>query len=54
MLPTKNTTWKNWVDWAPTYWILGASLAYVIYKTQVLNPLISKVFTAKEKEEDSE
>lgn len=54
MLPKENTTWKNWVDWAPTYWILGASLAYVIYKTQVLQPLISKVFTAKESTEDRE
>jgi len=47
MNPKETNTWKDWVDWAPTYWILGGCLAYGIYKTGILQTVLDK-FTKKD------
>jgi len=42
--------WKSYVDWWPTYLILGVSLAYFINQTEVIQKLTDKLFTKKEAE----
>ena len=37
------TTWKDWVDWAPTYLILGISLAYLTHQTGIIEQLHSSL-----------
>ncbi len=45
-----NTTWKDWVDWWPTYLIIGISLAHLVNKTQIISKLQEKLFNKKESE----
>jgi len=45
-----NTNWKSYVDYWPTYLILGISLAYFVDKTGVISQLTNKLFTKKEAE----
>jgi len=46
---TQNT-WKSWIDWWPTYLVLGISLAYFVDKTGIVQQLSRKLFTNKGKE----
>jgi len=41
-------TWKSYVDWWPTYLVLGISLAYFIDNTGIISKLTTKLFTKKE------
>ena len=43
-------TWKSYVDWWPTYIIIGISLAYFIDETGIVQKLTNKLFTKKEEE----
>lgn len=42
-----NNTWKAYVDWWPTYLVLGVSLAYFIDESGIVQKLAQK-FTKKE------
>ena len=44
------TTWKSYVDWWPTYLIIGISLAYLVKKTGIVQKLSTKLLNKKEKE----
>ena len=46
----QNYTWKSYVDWWPTYLVLGISLAYFINQTGIIPQLTAKLFTKKEAE----
>ena len=46
---TQNT-WKSYVDWFPTYLVLGISLAYFVDKTGIVQKLTQILFTKKEEE----
>lgn len=44
-MPNENTNnWKSYVDWWPTYLVLGISLAYFIDKTGIVPKLTNKLF----------
>jgi hypothetical protein len=43
-------TWKDYVDWWPTYLVLGISLAYFVDQTGIVQKLTNKLFTKKEEE----
>jgi len=47
--PTK--TWKDYVFSWPTYIVMGVALAFVVDKTQVLNPLFAKLWKEKPEED---
>ena len=47
-------TWKSYVDWFPTYIIIGISLAYFIDETGIVQQLSSKLFTKKGKERSTD
>jgi len=49
-MSNENYTWKSYVDWFPTYLILGVSLAYLIHKTEIVQKLTNQLFTKKESE----
>jgi len=49
MNPETNT-WKSYVDWWPTYLILGISLAYFVDETGIVQKLSQKIFTKKEED----
>lgn len=51
MNQNQNTTWKSYIDWWPTYLMLGISLAYFIESTGILQKLTNKLFTKKEESE---
>ena len=42
--------WKSYVDWWPTYLVLGISLAYFVDQTGIVQQLSRKLFTNKGKE----
>jgi hypothetical protein len=42
MKPNNNNNWKSYVDWWPTYLILGVSLAYLIDQTGIIPKLTNK------------
>lgn len=42
------TTWKDWVDWWPTYIVLGVSLAYFIDQTGIVPKLTNKLLKKEE------
>lgn len=44
----QSTTWKDWVDWWPTYVILGVALASFVHKTKVLKSVTDKLFKREE------
>ena len=46
-IPTK--TWKDWVDWWPTYVVLGVSLAYFAHQSGVITNLKDKFFKPEDK-----
>ena len=46
----QNTNWKSYVDWWPTYLILGVSLAYFIDQSGIVQKLTTKLLTKKESE----
>ena len=51
MSTNENTnTWKSYVDWWPTYLVLGISLAYFVDQTGIVQQLSRKLFTNKGKE----
>lgn len=54
MNPENTNTWKSWIDWWPTYLVLGISLAYFVDKTGICQKLTEKLFKkeATEKEEE--
>ena len=43
-------TWKSYVDWWPTYIVIGISLAYFVHDTGIVQKLTNKLFTDKGKE----
>ena len=45
-----NNTWKDWVDWWPSYLMVGISLAYFVDKSEIISKLQEKLFTKKESE----
>jgi len=47
MLPKQNN-WKSYVDWWPTYLIIGVSLAYFIDKSGIVTKLTNKFFQKAE------
>jgi len=50
---TQNT-WKSWIDWWPTYLVLGISLAYFVDQTGIVQQLSRKLFTSKGKERSTD
>jgi len=42
--------WKAYVDWWPTYLVLGISLAYLVDKTGIVQKLSAKLFSKKVEE----
>jgi len=48
MNPENNTNWKSYVDWWPTYLIIGISLAYFIDKTGLVQKLTNNLFKKEE------
>ena len=42
--------WKSYVDWWPTYLIIGISLAYFIDKTGLVQKLTNQLFKKEEAE----
>ena len=48
----QNNSWKSYVDWWPTYLVLGISLAYLVDQTGIVPQLTNKFFTNKGKELD--
>lgn len=49
----KKTNWKDWVDWWPTYLVLGVAIAHLIDRTQILPILHGKVFGSKNPQQSS-
>ena len=47
----QNNNWKSWVDWWPTYIIIGISLARFVHTTGIVQKLTDKLFTKKEENE---
>ena len=47
----ETTNWKSYVDWWPTYLIIGISLAYFVSKTGVVQKITNKLFTKTKEEE---
>lgn len=50
MNPATTNSWKSYVDWWPTYLVLGISLAYFVDQTEIVQKLSQKIFTKKEEE----
>jgi len=46
----ETNTWKSYVDWWPTYLMLGISLAYLVDQTGIVQQLSSKLFKNKGKD----
>ena len=44
----ENTNWKSYVDWWPTYVVLGITLAYFVDETGIVQKITQKLFTKKE------
>lgn len=44
---TNPKTWKDWVDWWPTYLIIGIALAHLVNKTEIVSKLKTKIFAEK-------
>jgi len=44
----QNTNWKSYVDWWPTYLVLGISLAYFVDQTGIVQKLTNKFFKKEE------
>ena len=42
------TTWKTWVEWWPTYIVIGISLAYLVDETGIVQKATTKLFSKKE------
>lgn len=49
MNETQNT-WKSYVDWWPTYLVLGISLAYFIDQSGIISKLTNRLFKKEESE----
>ena len=45
---TTNNNWKSYVDWWPTYIMIGIALGYFIDETGIIQKLTNKLFTKKE------
>jgi len=45
---TTPNNWKSYVDWFPTYLVLGITLAYFVDQTEIVQKLTQKLFTKKE------
>ena len=43
-----NSNWKSYVDWWPTYLILGISLAYLVDQTGIVQKLTNKLLKKAE------
>jgi len=43
-----NSNWKSYVDWWPTYLILGISLAYLVDQTGIVQKLSNKLLKKAE------
>ena len=44
----ETNTWKSYVDWWPTYLILGISLAYFVDQTGIVQKLTNKLLKKEE------
>ena len=44
----ENNTWKDYVDWWPTYLVLGISLAYFVDQTGIVQKLTNKLLKKEE------
>ena len=42
-LENQTTNWKTWVDWWPTYLIIGISLGYLVDETGIVQKLTNKL-----------
>jgi len=50
----ENNNWKSYVDWWPTYIVLGISLAYFVDQSGIVQKLSSKLFTKKTESQSEE
>jgi len=48
MNPENTNHWKSYVDWWPTYIMIGIALGYFIDETGIVQKLTNKLFTKKE------
>ena len=48
MNPENQNNWKSYVDWWPTYIMIGIALGYFIDETGIVQKLTNKLFTKKE------
>jgi len=49
-MSNENNTWKSYVDWWPTYLVLGISLAYFIDQSGIIQKLTNRLFKKEESE----
>jgi len=47
-LENQNNSWKSYVDWWPTYLVLGISVAYFVDQTGIVQKLTNKLFKKEE------
>jgi len=47
-MQNQTNNWKSYVDWWPTYLILGISLAYLVDQTGIVQKLSSKLLKKAE------
>jgi hypothetical protein len=48
-MENQTNNWKSYVDWWPTYLILGISVAYLVNRTKIVQKLTNKLFKNKNK-----
>ena len=41
---TTNNNWKSYVDWFPSYIVIGITLTYFIHQTGIVQKLTNKLF----------
>ena len=54
MSTNQNNTWKSYVDWWPTYIMIGISLAYFVDQTGIVQKLSRKLLNTKGKERSTD
>jgi len=43
-----NTNWKSYVDWWPSYIVIGITLAYFVHQTGIVPKLTNQLFKKSE------
>jgi len=46
--------WKSYVDWWPTYIVIGISLTYLVHQTGIVQKLTNKLFNQKDKQKSND